>query len=199
MPSAPRAVARGGWSGGDDGRCHRPHATPVSDLRRLREGHLPERAREDARELVRVAGEVVVEVRQADRDVLVEDRLDLRAGRLLGVDADRRLELGERRVERRRRVLRRVPDALRLERGVEVDVRRGPVAVVDDAELGGAGARRSRAGSAAGTTARRRTCRGSRPPTFRVIPACCGLALEERGQVRDLLELAGVEGRPSGW
>jgi hypothetical protein len=31
------------------------------------------------------------------------------------VDADRRLELLERRVERRRRVLRRVPDALGLE------------------------------------------------------------------------------------
>ncbi len=31
-----------------------------------------------------------------------------------------------------------------LERGVEVDVGRGPVAVVDDAELGGAGARRVR-------------------------------------------------------
>ena len=96
------------------------------------EEHLPEGARVDALVLLRTAGEVVVEVRQRDRHVLVEDRLDLLAGGLLGLDADRRLEFLEGVVERLRVVLRRVPDALRLEGRIQVDVRRRAVTVVDD-------------------------------------------------------------------
>ena len=190
--SSRRQLRRKVWRGGD-GSHHRPHAVGHPTLEVCREGHLPECAREDTRELVRVAGEVVVEVRQADRDVLVEDRLDLRAGRLLGVDADRLLELRERRIEVGRRVLGRVPDAVRLERGVEVDVRRRAVAVVDDAELGRTGARRvGRVGRAPLGAVERVEALDL---DVQGDPGLLGLALEERGEVRDLLELAGVQGR----
>src|SRR6186997_1197393 len=112
------------------------------DGRGCRDEHLSESARVDARELLGVAGEIVVPVRDGCRDILVHDGLDLGAGGLLGINADRALELLEGRVELLGRVLRGVPGALRLERRVQKDIRTGPVAVVDDAEFGGAGARR---------------------------------------------------------
>src|SRR5262245_29407017 len=117
-----------------EGRCarHRPPEMRSGGLARGREEGLSQTARVEAAERLRAAGQVVVEVRQADRRVLDEDRLDLLAGRLLRVDADGLLEVGERGVERRRAVLGRVPDALRLQRRVEVDIRGPAVAVVDD-------------------------------------------------------------------
>src|SRR5262249_18316893 len=156
-----------------------------SGLRGRRQELLAQRARVHAGELLRIARQVVVEVRQPDGHVVVEDLLDLGAGRLLGVDADRLLELGEGRVEVRRGVLRRVPDARGLERAVEEDVRGGAVAVVDDAELGRAGARRvgrgRRAPRGAVELAIVLAVRGDRDP------GRLGLTLDQDREVGDLV------------
>ena len=66
---AARAVPSDGWMDEGDGRRHRPHAVPdQATLEVVAKDIWPEGAREDPGELVRVAGQVVVEVRQADRD-----------------------------------------------------------------------------------------------------------------------------------
>src|SRR3954454_15323034 len=159
-----------------------------------REDHLAEAAGiERAVELLRIASEVIVEVRQADRRVLDEDRLDLVAGRLLRVDADRGLEALECSIEVRRTVLRRIPDALALECCVEIDVRRAAMAVVDDAELCRAGA--GRIGRIGGAPLRAGEGVEALRRDVQIDAGRSGLALEQRREVGDLQELARVERR----
>ena len=141
--------------------------------------------------LVDQPDDVVVPVRDHNRRVLEQDLLDRLAGHLLCVDPDRRLVGGEGGVELGRRVLRRVPDAAGRERGVEVHVGRGTVAVVDDAELGRSRARRVGGLGRAplGAVERVEALAGEveREP-------CLGrLGLDQLRQLGDLLQLAEVQ------
>src|SRR5688572_1051346 len=145
----------------------------------------------DPVELRRPSRDVVVEVRDHHRRVFEQDLLELRARRFLGIEPDRRLILRKGGVELGRRVLRRVPDAVRGECGVEIHVGRGAVPVVDDAELCGARARR--------------LGRLGRAPLGPVegVEALAGelereaarrsLSLDQLRQLRDLLQVAEVQ------
>src|SRR4051812_31297671 len=102
------------------------------DLSRLSEEPVADRRHLDPGELLRMSGEVVEEVREQRGRVLEQQLLDRLGRRLLRVDAHSRLEVLEQLGVLVAVVLRRVPCAMRAERGVQVDVGRPAMAVVDD-------------------------------------------------------------------